>query len=56
MISTHLYLYKHNLNEIGIHFSKERKKKKPKHLKLSYLLNYLNKMKLKIKQLEDVII
>jgi hypothetical protein len=26
MISTHLYLYKHDLSEIGIHLSKERKK------------------------------
>jgi hypothetical protein len=27
MISTHLYLYKYDLSEIGIHLSKERGKK-----------------------------
>jgi hypothetical protein len=40
MISTHLYLYK----------------KTPKHLKPTYLWNYLTKMKPKIKSFENIII
>jgi hypothetical protein len=45
MISTHLYFYKHILSEMGIYISKEREK--PKHLKLTYSLNYSKKMKQK---------
>ncbi len=53
MISIHLHFYKHVSNDMGFHLSKE--KKKPKHLKLTYLSNYLNKMKQKIKQFEYII-
>jgi hypothetical protein len=48
MISTHLYLYKHVLNDMSIHLSK--KKKNPKHLKHTYLSNYIAKMKKKKKK------
>jgi hypothetical protein len=54
MISTHLYLYKHVLNDMGIHLSKKRKKLK--YLKLTLLSNYLTMMKQKIKPFEDKII
>jgi hypothetical protein len=47
MISTHLYLYKCVLSNIGISFQKEGKP--------TYLSNYLNKMKQKIKQFENTI-
>jgi hypothetical protein len=53
MITNYLYLYKHVLNDMGIFFQK--RKEKPKHLKFAYLSNYLNKMKQKIKQIEDAI-
>ncbi len=48
-MSTHLHLYKHVLNDMGVHLSKENKKSK--HLKPTYLSNYLNKMKQKINNL-----
>jgi hypothetical protein len=47
MISTHLYLYKHILSDIQYIFQKMGKWLK--HLKCTYLSNYLNKMKKKIK-------
>jgi hypothetical protein len=37
MISTHLYLYMHVINDMGIYQSKE--KKKPNHLKPTYMSN-----------------
>jgi hypothetical protein len=37
------------------YFIFQKKKEKPKHLTPTYLSNYLNKIKQKIKQLEDVI-
>jgi hypothetical protein len=43
IILTHLYFYKHTLNDM--YLSKEEKN--PKHLKLIYLSNYLNNRKLK---------
>ncbi len=49
MISTHLYLYKHVLSDMGTHLSK--KKKKPKYLKCRYLSNYFKKMKQNILKL-----
>jgi hypothetical protein len=52
MISTHLYLYKRVLSEQ----SSFKIKEKLKYLKPTYLSNYLNKMKQKIKQFEDIII
>jgi hypothetical protein len=52
MITNHLYIYKHVQNDMDIYLSKE---KKTIHLKLMYLSNYLNKMKQKIKQLENAI-
>ncbi len=52
MISTHLHLYKHVLNDMGVHLSKKNKRK---HLKPIYLSNYLNKMKQKIKQFEYIL-
>jgi len=45
MISTHLYFYKNVFSDMNIHLLKE--KKKPKHLKFTYLWNYLTKMKQK---------
>jgi hypothetical protein len=48
MISTRLYLYKCLLSDIGISFKEEGGK-------LTYLSNYLNKMKQKIKQFENTI-
>jgi hypothetical protein len=54
MISTHLYLCKHVLSEMNNHLSKINKKLK--YLKPTYLSNYLDKTKQKIKQFEDVII
>jgi hypothetical protein len=49
MITNHLCIYKHVLNEKCIYLSKE--KKTHKDLKPTYLTNYLNKMK----QIEDAI-
>jgi hypothetical protein len=49
MITNHLYIYKHVSNEKCIYLSKE--KKTHKHLKPTYLTNYLKKMK----QIEDAI-
>ncbi len=43
MISTHLYIYKHILNDRGIHLSK-KKKKKPKQSKPTHLSNYFLKI------------
>jgi hypothetical protein len=54
MILTHLYLYKNVFNDMNIHLSKERKKK-PKHLKPTYLWNYLTKMKQTIKLFQNAV-
>jgi hypothetical protein len=53
MISTHVYLYNNFFNDVNIHLSKG---KKPKHLKLTNLWNYLTNMKQKIKSFENEII
>ncbi len=53
MISIHLHFYKHVLNDMGVHLS--NKKREPKHLKPTYLSNYLNKMKQKIKQFKYIV-
>jgi hypothetical protein len=53
MISTHLDLYKNVHSDIDIYHLKE---KKPKHLKSTYLLNYLDKINQKKKQFENAII
>jgi hypothetical protein len=45
MITNYLNLYKHVLNDMGIYLSKERKK--PIHLKPTYLSNYLQKIQRK---------
>jgi hypothetical protein len=55
MISTHLYLYKHVLNDMAIHLFKERRKIET--FKFTYLSNYLTKiMKQKIYIFKDEII
>jgi hypothetical protein len=46
MISIHLYLYMHVINDMEFYLSKE--KRKLNHLKPTYMSNYLNKMKQKI--------
>jgi hypothetical protein len=53
MISTHLYHFKHVLNDMGIW----KKGGKNKHLTPTYLSNYLKKMKQKIElKIEDEMI